>query len=472
MTSRTPTVTAATDRRLIRPTAEPPLRARGDHRPRRRANQSARRSTSRSSSTGRARCRARRSASPSARSGASRGSGPRPVQRRRVRRSSTSSSSPRRPRPRPAAAHRAARPIDARGSTNLGEGWLRGCEQVAGHLVEQGVNRCLLLTDGLANIGMTDPASSPATPPSCARGASRPRRSASAPTSTRSCCRRWPTPAAATSTTSRTPRRSTTTSPARSARRSRSWPATSCSRSPLEDVGIEAISPYQVRAARQPDHRLARRPRSEQVVEVVLRLTFPYGEIGRETGAILGLTDRDGVFGPGGAGEGPVGSTGPTPTIGRTTRSHAIARSTARSPGCSPPGAPGGDPPQSPGDCEGGGQILRRHRASGSESTPAHIEDAGGDRGARDLEQAIYAAPMAEPGGKRPTSPAPTCCAAATHGPVGEAGLNRRPAAPPTDRTVPPGGTLPGQRERTHAGHPAEAPLDMRRSRLGQRWRP
>ena len=49
------------------------------------------------------------------------------------------------------------RSVEARGSTNLGEGWLRGCEQVAGHLVERGVNRCLLLTDGLANVGITDP---------------------------------------------------------------------------------------------------------------------------------------------------------------------------------------------------------------------------------------------------------------------------------------------------------------------------
>ena len=47
--------------------------------------------------------------------------------------------------------------IDARGSTNLGEGWLRGCEQVARRLSEGGVNRCLLLTDGLANQGITDP---------------------------------------------------------------------------------------------------------------------------------------------------------------------------------------------------------------------------------------------------------------------------------------------------------------------------
>ncbi len=46
--------------------------------------------------------------------------------------------------------------IDARGSTNLGGGWLHGCEQVALALSEEGVNRCLLLTDGLANVGITD----------------------------------------------------------------------------------------------------------------------------------------------------------------------------------------------------------------------------------------------------------------------------------------------------------------------------
>ena len=46
--------------------------------------------------------------------------------------------------------------IDARGSTDLGGGWLRGCEQVASAMSAEGVNRCLLLTDGLANVGITD----------------------------------------------------------------------------------------------------------------------------------------------------------------------------------------------------------------------------------------------------------------------------------------------------------------------------
>ncbi len=50
----------------------------------------------------------------------------------------------------------ALRGIEARGSTNLAEGWLRGCQQVADALAAEGVNRCLLLTDGLANQGITD----------------------------------------------------------------------------------------------------------------------------------------------------------------------------------------------------------------------------------------------------------------------------------------------------------------------------
>jgi Ca-activated chloride channel family protein len=48
------------------------------------------------------------------------------------------------------------REIDARGSTNLAEGWLRGAGQVDDALSNEGVNRVLLLTDGLANVGITD----------------------------------------------------------------------------------------------------------------------------------------------------------------------------------------------------------------------------------------------------------------------------------------------------------------------------
>ena len=35
---------------------------------------------------------------------------------------------------------------------------------------------------------------------------------------------------------------------------------------------------------------------SEQFVEVVLRLTFPFGSIGQDAGAIVSVTDRDSVF--------------------------------------------------------------------------------------------------------------------------------------------------------------------------------
>ena len=49
----------------------------------------------------------------------------------------------------------AIRRVDARGTTDLGAGWLRGCELVATELLELGVNRTLLLTDGQANRGMT-----------------------------------------------------------------------------------------------------------------------------------------------------------------------------------------------------------------------------------------------------------------------------------------------------------------------------
>jgi Ca-activated chloride channel homolog len=46
--------------------------------------------------------------------------------------------------------------VEPRGSTNLCGGWLRGCEQVGQGLTRDTIGRCLLLTDGLANVGITD----------------------------------------------------------------------------------------------------------------------------------------------------------------------------------------------------------------------------------------------------------------------------------------------------------------------------
>jgi Ca-activated chloride channel homolog len=56
------------------------------------------------------------------------------------------------------AAVRAIRDVDARGSTDLCGGWLRACEQLGQVQDPDAVARVLLLTDGLANVGITDPA--------------------------------------------------------------------------------------------------------------------------------------------------------------------------------------------------------------------------------------------------------------------------------------------------------------------------
>ena len=52
---------------------------------------------------------------------------------------------------------RQAEAVHARGNTNLSGGWLAGCEQIAEHLRQEQIGKCLLLTDGLANEGITDP---------------------------------------------------------------------------------------------------------------------------------------------------------------------------------------------------------------------------------------------------------------------------------------------------------------------------
>lgn len=46
--------------------------------------------------------------------------------------------------------------LEARGSTDLSGGWLKGCEQVAQHLDPEMTTRCLLMSDGLANAGIQD----------------------------------------------------------------------------------------------------------------------------------------------------------------------------------------------------------------------------------------------------------------------------------------------------------------------------
>ena len=89
------------------------------------------------------------------------------------------------------------------GSTNLSGGWLRGLEQVRGSRREDPPAHG---RDRQRRDHGTRRSSRSSRGPAPARESAR-RRSASAPTSTRSCSRRWPTPAAATRTGRRRPTR-------------------------------------------------------------------------------------------------------------------------------------------------------------------------------------------------------------------------------------------------------------------------
>ena len=53
--------------------------------------------------------------------------------------------------------HGAISSIQTNGSTDLHGGWLEGATQVAAHLDQGALNRVLILTDGLANAGVTEP---------------------------------------------------------------------------------------------------------------------------------------------------------------------------------------------------------------------------------------------------------------------------------------------------------------------------
>jgi hypothetical protein len=70
-----------------------------------------------------------------------------------------------------------------------------------------------------------------------------------------------------------------------------------------DDIRIEPISPYRATVHGTRTAVAVGDLASDQVVEVVLRLSFPYGDVGRDVGAIVSLTDRDGTFAPGGVAE-------------------------------------------------------------------------------------------------------------------------------------------------------------------------
>ena len=187
--------------------------------------------------------------------------------------------------------------IDARGNTALAEGWLRGAEQVGLHLAERGVNRVLLLTDGLANVGITEPAE-------LTRHAAE-LRARGVATSTfgvgadfdehllgamadaggghfyfiESADRIVDLITGEVGETLEVVA-----------------PGTTIEVTHPEDVKVESLSPLRFNAS---DGRTAIALGdlvSEQHLQVVLRLNFPLGELGREVGATVAITDDDGAF--------------------------------------------------------------------------------------------------------------------------------------------------------------------------------
>jgi Ca-activated chloride channel family protein len=294
------------------------------------------------------------------------------------------------------------RTVMARGSTNLGEGWLRGCEQVAAHLADRGVNRCLLLTDGLANVGITDTAE-------LATHAAE-LRTRGVSTSTFGVGNDFDerllqeladaggghfyyiadAPQIHDAITSEVGE--TLEIVARDV---------ALEVTARDDIRIEPISPYRATASGGRTVVALGDLASEQVVEVVVRLSFPYGTAGHETGAIVALTDRDGVFAAGAAAADPVRLTwayADDAANDRQSRDLEVDRAVARL--FAARARQEALKRNRDGDFEGARRVL--------DGTRARIEGyAGVDPAMRSLlgtlaeEEVVYAAPMAELSRKR-----------------------------------------------------------------------
>jgi Ca-activated chloride channel family protein len=189
------------------------------------------------------------------------------------------------------------RAVDARGNTDLHGGWLAGCEQVAGHLGAEGVNRVLLLTDGLANVGVTDHAE-------LTRLAFDLRR-------------RGVTTSTFGVGTDFDERLLQSMADAGGGHFSFIGDVAQMRDHITSEVGetlevvarevvLELALPESVRVEALSPFRVERRGGrvlvflgdmvSGQVLSIVLRLTFDFGEVGREVGARVRVADRDGAF--------------------------------------------------------------------------------------------------------------------------------------------------------------------------------
>src|SRR5262245_3124133 len=187
--------------------------------------------------------------------------------------------------------------IDARGSTNLSGGWCRGVEQGAVHQAADGVNRCLLVTDGLANKGITMPDDLATHAAQLrARGVSLTTFGIGADfdeilLQSLADAGGGHFYFVRDAATIRDHLTSEVGETLEVVARDAELEIVSA-----EDIRIDAITP-------QPTHRRGNRTTillgdlvSDQVLDLVIRVNFPYGDVGRETGVIIGLRDRDGAF--------------------------------------------------------------------------------------------------------------------------------------------------------------------------------
>jgi Ca-activated chloride channel family protein len=188
----------------------------------------------------------------------------------------------------------AIRGIDSGGSTNLSGGWLAGCEQVAARLQAEAVNRALLLTDGLANVGITDYNE--------LVHHARELRARGISTTTFGVGRDFDETLLqamadaggghfyfiADAAQIRDHIASEVGETLEVVAREVALDVTVA-----DGIRVEAISPQQVVPGVQRSRVLVGDLVADQAVEVVLRLTFPYGEVGRETRVIVGLDGQD-----------------------------------------------------------------------------------------------------------------------------------------------------------------------------------
>src|SRR5688500_3979454 len=185
--------------------------------------------------------------------------------------------------------------IDARNSTNLAEGWLRRAEPVGLNLDNAGLNRTLLLTDGLANKGITDHEE-------LTRHAGELRARGIQTTTFGVGADFDETLLSAMSNAGggnfyyiADARQITDyiTSEVGEALDVVARDVTLEVVTP-QGVVVESLTPFPFEAIAKGRTRVSLGSLvAEQVVQVVLRLNFPLGDIGRETGAVLSLSARD-----------------------------------------------------------------------------------------------------------------------------------------------------------------------------------